>query len=355
MFRVMRSVQWLFIGAFLLTSWVGMNHDRILDFLNVKPNANSPEIERLAEATTMTRSAQRLFYRQDPTIEQRRNFMLTCSKVPVKGVMLGCYTRGKIAIQAVKEPKLDGIMEVTAAHEMLHAAYDKMSQSERDRLSPLLETAVSQVKDSRLLKVLNQYKASDRQRYLNELHSHLGTEVVDLASPELEKHYQQYFTDRRRLVSFALKSGAAMRQTDERMEALKVDIDRMEKELKSQKADLAQFKTTLTASSNDLESESNKVTRLREQAESASSSSEFNALAAEFEAAKNNFNAEVSRHNAQVQQQRDQVNSFNDVLETYNKKVDEYNQLGNEERAMFETLKSDDEAKSPATRSKSSK
>ncbi len=341
MFRVMRSVQWLFIGAFLFTSWIGMNQDMVLDWLQVKPTANSPEVERLAAATTMTRSAQRLFYRQNPTIEQRRNFMITCSKVPVKGVMLGCYTRGKIAIQLVKEPKLDGIMEVTAAHEMLHAAYDKMSQWERDRLSPLLETTVSQVKDPRLMKVLNQYKVSDRLRYLNELHSHLGTEIMDLANPELDKHYQHYFVDRRRLVSFAVKSGAAMRQTDERMEALKVEIDRMEKELKTQKADLAKFKTTLTASSDDLASQSSEVTRLRERAESTSSSSEFNALAAEFEAAKNNFNADVNRHNEQVQQQREQVNAFNEMLETYNKKVDEYNQLGNEERAMFDTLRVD--------------
>jgi hypothetical protein len=275
MFRVMRSVQWLFIGAFLLASWIGTNQDTVLDWLQVKPTGNSPEVERLAEATTMTRSAQRLFYRQDPTIEQRQNFMRTCSKVPVKGVMLGCYTRGKIAIQSVKEPKLDGIMEVTAAHEMLHAAYDKMSQSQRDHLSPLLEAAVSQVKDSRLMKVLNQYKKDDRQRYLNELHSHLGTEVINLANPELEKHYQQYFVDRRKLVSFAVKSGAAMRQTDERMETLKVEIDRMEQELKTQKAELTQSKTSLTASSSDLESQSSQITRLRERAESASSSNEF--------------------------------------------------------------------------------
>ncbi len=340
-----RSVQWVIIGAILVCLWMIGNQTNLQEWLDTNPHPPSADIERLAKATTMTRSAQRLFYRQDPTIEERREFWINCSKVPVKGVMLGCYTRrgrvGKISIQAVTEPKLNGIMEITAAHEMLHAAYDKLNEFERDRITPNLENAVSRVKDSRLLKVLNQYKSDDRARYLNELHSHLGTELMDFADPELDQYYKQYFIDRRKLVSFAVQSGAAVRQIDERAEVLKPEIDRQEADLKARKVELDQVEAELKSSSQALTAQQEQVNRAREIAERALVMGDRSAVL-NFEAEKNRFNDEVTRHNAQVRQQQEQVDAYNDILTGYQKNVKEYNQLGRDERSLFEDLKADD-------------
>ena len=353
MVRFSRLFQWLFIGAFLVTLWVGGNQDMLLDWLNVQPQASSPDIERLATATAMTRSAQRLFYRQDPTIEQRREFLETCSKVPVKGVMMGCYSRrgsvGKIAIQAVTEPRLQGMMEVTAAHEMLHAAYDKLSSLERDRLTPLLESAVKMVKDQRLLKVLNQYKTDDRERYLNELHSHLGTEISNLGEPELEQHYAQYFTDRQQTVSFAVKAGSTLRVIDERAEKLKPEIDRLEIDLKARRAELDSTESRSKSSSERLEEQSSALNQVREKAEIGVANGDPSTnLIAEFENQRSRFNDAVEVHNAQVRERQAQIDSYNDIVVNYKKKVDEYNKLGHDERSLFDGLRSKD-SEAPAT------
>ena len=347
MVRSSRLFQWLFIGAFLVTLWVGGNQDMFLDWLNVKPQASSPDIERLATATAMTRSAQRIFYRQDPTIEQRREFLKTCSKVPVKGVMMGCYSRrgsvGKIAIQVVTEPRLQGMMEVTAAHEMLHAAYDKFSQSERDRLTPLLESAVTRVKDERLLKVLNQYKADDRERYLNELHSHLGTEISNLGEPELEKYYQKYFTNRQQTVSFAVKAGSTLRVIDERAEVLKPEIDRLEIDLKARRVELDSTESQSKSSSQRLEEQSSALSQIRENAENGLANGDRSTgLIAEFENQRSRFNDAVEVHNAQVRERQVKIDSYNNIAVDYKKKVDEYNQLGHNERSLFDGLREKD-------------
>ena len=357
MVRFSRLFQWLFIGAFLVTHWVGSNQDMLLDWLNVTPQASSPDIERLATATAMTRSAQRLFYRQDPTLEQRREFLNTCSKVPVKGIMMGCYSRkgsvGKIAIQVVTEPRLQGMMEVTAAHEMLHAAYDKFSQSERNRLTPLLESAVKMVKDERLLKVLNQYKADDRERYINELHSHLGTEISNLGEPELEHHYEEYFTNRQQTVSFAIKAGSTLRVIDQRAEALKPEIDRLELDLKDRKVELDSTESQSKSSSQQLEEQSSALNQIRERAEnSLANGDRSTGLIAEFEHQRSRFNDAVESHNSQVRERQVQIDSYNEIVVNYKKKVDEYNQLGHDERSLFDGLREKDSS-DPAPDSKS--
>ena len=347
MVRFSRLFQWLFIGAFLMTLWVGGNQDRLLDWLNVMPQASSPDIERLATATAMTRSAQRLFYRQDPTLEERREFLNTCSKVPVRGVMMGCYSRkgsiGKIAIQVVTEPRLQGMMEVTAAHEMLHAAYDKFSQDERNRLTPLLESAATMVKDERLLKVLNQYKADDRERYINELHSHLGTEISNLGEPELERHYEKYFTDRQQTVSFAVKAGASLRVIDQRAEALKPEIDRLEIDLKDRKAELDSTESQSKSRSQRLEEQSSALNQVRESAEnSLANGDRGTGLIAEFELQRSRFNDAVESHNSQVRERQVQIDIYNEMVVDYKKKVDEYNKLGHDERSLFDGLREKD-------------
>ena len=359
MVRFSRLVQWLFIGAFLVTLWIGGNQDMLLDWLNVAPQASSPAIERLATATAMTRSAQRLFYRQDPTIEKRREFLDTCSKVPVRGVMMGCYSRkgtvGKIAIQVVTEPRLQGMMEVTAAHEMLHAAYDKFNQFERNRLALLLESAANRVKDERLLKVLNQYKADDRERYLNELHSHLGTEISNLGEPELEQHYKKYFTNRQQTVSFALKAGSTLRVIDQRAEALKPEIDRLEAKLKIRKADLDTTEGQSKSSSQQLEEQSSTLSRIRENVENGLASGDRGTgLIAEFELQRSRFNDAVESHNSQVRERQVQIDIYNEMVVEYKTKVDEYNKLGHDERSLFDGLREKDptdpapDSKSPA-------
>ena len=105
-------------------------------------------------------------------------------------------------LQEVVDPRLKGVMEVTAAHEMLHVAYQRMSIFEQSQLNKKLQQALNKLQNFRILKLVETYNRQDPRSVDNELHSILGTEVNNLG-PELEEHYRAYFTDRASVVALS--------------------------------------------------------------------------------------------------------------------------------------------------------
>jgi hypothetical protein len=161
-----------------------------------------PDIAKLATMTTMTDTARRLFYVNQPQIETRKSSLNLC-KGSEHTIVLGCYVASKgIFLQAVTDPRLQGVMEVTAAHEMLHAAYHRMSLFEQTQINKQLQAELSKLQNSRILKLVETYGNQDPRSVDSELHSIFGTEVRDL-SPELSAHYRNYFTDRLSLVALS--------------------------------------------------------------------------------------------------------------------------------------------------------
>jgi chromosome segregation ATPase len=336
--------------SFLLLGFLGFGLPILLQELPLWLRPPTPEIVQLTTATTMTPEAQKLFYRQDPTIEPKATFAQSCSKVNHGNdelVALGCFrsmTRGgqvvsgKISIQSIADSRFQGIMEVTAAHEMLHAVYVRLSPSEQAELAPRLAKAALRVKDNRLASVLKQYKNKDLQLYYNELHSHLGTELADLGDEALEKHYRRYFTNRQQVVALATQSQTAFRELDDKAQTLKAKIDQLEINLKAAKQSLQESEQSLESGQNRLDSLKSSLMSLKAQAES-SSGSDFNSLAQQFESSKANFNVQVGDYNAQVQQHQGEVDAFNEQLDVYKKTVADYNAIAKEERSLLSELR----------------
>src|SRR5206468_584885 len=99
--------------------------------------------------------------------------------------------------------RLSGVEEVTSAHEMLHAAYDRLSTKERNRVDELLQNYYDhQLTDQRIRATIDAYKASEPNDLQNEMHSIFGTEIATLP-PELENYYSQYFADRSKVTTLA--------------------------------------------------------------------------------------------------------------------------------------------------------
>jgi DNA repair exonuclease SbcCD ATPase subunit len=151
----------------------------------------------------MTPEGRSVFFSSTPRLRARAGFTVFCSAKEKKQI-LGCYVNGKIFILRVNRPELATVMEVTAAHEMLHAAYDRLSADERRRIDGLTRSFYAASKDPELKEIVERYPEAER---VNELHSLLGTQVADLDG-ELERYYRQYFGDRSRVV-------AAHAQSDE--------------------------------------------------------------------------------------------------------------------------------------------
>jgi hypothetical protein len=324
------------------------------DLLRPTYRPSSAEIEQLATATTMTPAAQQLFYKQDPTLEPKQRFRELCQgshKLAEKAILLGCYSRrnntGKIVIQQVTDARLNGIVEVTAAHEMLHVAYEQLSDAQREALAPRLKAAAKRVTDPRLASVLDAYAKGDQALYVNELHSHLGTELADLGDPELERHYQQYFRDRQQVIALALQSQRTLAQLDAKANQLKPEIDALEASLKQEASEIKQVSRELQASSQTLDQAKTDLFNLKLLAEQALQRGDVS-LVSQFDLAQAQFNAQVNEHNAQVQQNQARIAAFDQQLNRYKAKVNAYNALAKTERSILGALKLNPAGTAPA-------
>ena len=97
--------------------------------------------------------------------------------------------------------QLDGTLEVTAAHEMLHAAYQRLNWFERQAVDAMVKAQYGKLKDDEGLKeIMKYYSQAEPGSEINELHSILGTTVETLDS-DLDEYYRQYFIDRPKVVA----------------------------------------------------------------------------------------------------------------------------------------------------------
>ena len=270
------------------------------------------EIARLATTTTMTDTARRLFYVNQPTIETRKSSLNLC-KSSEHTIVLGCYVvRKGIFLQAVPDPRLQGVMEVTAAHEMLHVAYQRMSLFEQSQLNKQLQAVLKQLQNPRILKLVSTYNDQDPRSVDNELHSILGTEVRNL-SPELEAHYRTYFTDRSTIVALS-----------ERYEGVFTTLRDKEKTLSQQlltrKSALAQLSAQVKQEAETIESERSNL-----------QSSIVSNPNSDYSFRVSSFNDRVRNYNQLVSQLKEQTDAYNQL-------VTEHNTLALEEKSLVESL-----------------
>ncbi len=273
-----------------------------------------PQIARLATATTMTDTARRLFYVNTPQLETQKSALNLCQSSE-HTVILGCYVGGKgIFLQAVADPRLQGIVEVTAAHEMLHVAYERLSLSEQKQLNLELRSAFSQIKSKRIKDLIEIYNSQDPAVVNTELHSILGTEVRNL-SPELETHYRRYFRARQSVVAFSARY-------EQVFSALRDKAKNLNQQLANRKFTMEQLGKQVEQEVTNVESERAQLKR----------SLSINP--------QSNYNNQVASFNDRVQNYNRLVTELKQQTNTYNQMVIEHNSLALEEKSLVESLKS---------------
>src|SRR5699024_3493237 len=117
--------------------------------------------------------------------------------------LLGCYTNGRIHLFDIDDARVDSVVEATAAHELLHAAYERFTQREREALAKRLidlyeERSEHEPKFAERMSVYDHLSTAE---FANELHSIFATELTEL--PDwLEEHYATWFRDRQQIVQY---------------------------------------------------------------------------------------------------------------------------------------------------------
>ncbi len=218
----------LLIGASLL---VVSNRYTINDWFTMRfSDSPSEQVVAIASRAGLNEYGKRIFFASKPLVSDANEFNTNCDRREASSPILGCYREKHIYIYAIPNQELDGIEEVTAAHEMLHAAWARMSSREHDRVGALLENAYEQVKTPELEERMGYYERQQPGERTNELHSILGTEVATL-SPELEQHYSRYFSDRGAVVVLYDAYSGVLKALEEKAKALNAEIEQLAVEL----------------------------------------------------------------------------------------------------------------------------
>lgn len=212
-----------------------LNRQFVADVWTAWMYTPSATIQGYIDRATMAERGSFLFEASEPTVAGPEVFNAVCSNLEPGSGVLGCYTNDdkKITLFDITDDRLDGMEEVVASHEMLHAAWDRFDSDERKRLSVLLEAEATELAgDAAFVSRMELYARTEPGQRLNELHSIIGTEVAEL-SPELEAHYAQYFTDRAALVALHVKSIVVFNELEATTATLVAEMDALQASMKA--------------------------------------------------------------------------------------------------------------------------
>ena len=299
---------------------VAFNRQSIFDWWKLRDYQAPVAVSALATQNTMTDYAKRVFYVNKPVLENKTSFAKSCpNDSKEQSIVLGCYhsDQAGIFLLGVSDERLKGVEQVTAAHEMLHAAYDRLSSTDKQRVDAMLEDYYNnQLKDKRILDTIDGYKKSEPKDVVNEMHSIFGTEIANLP-PQLEQYYKKYFANRSQVASYAAKyqnefssREALVDSADQQLATLKSRIETNEADLNSKQA--------------TLDSERQRLSSLR-------SSGSVTA-----------YNSGVPVYNAMIDTYNKQVLAIRNLIDQYNQLVERRNAVALEEDQLVNALSSSD-------------
>lgn len=309
----------LIVGLLCIVAMYGVvwvNRESIGDWARLNAYKPSDEIAALADATSMTPKARSLFYVNNPQLEDRSDFNKHCTKQSEHSIVLGCFlgNRKGIHIFKVSDPALNGVEEVTAAHEMLHQAYERLDGNERKKIDAMLiDFANNSLKDEEIKSQVALYKENEPNEFANELHSLLGTQVAELPV-ELEAYYKQYFKDRSVVTGLYAQYRTA--------------FTKLQQQVHTYDEQLATLKKSIESLENKLDTDKGRITALN---------GEMNGLRNSDIPA---FNRLVPVYNNLVDTYNTNLSELQSEIAQYNQVVEDRNAIAVEERQLQQELSS---------------
>jgi hypothetical protein len=309
-----------FLLFLLVMALAVINHNRITDWFKLQGYHPSATVTSLAGADSFTDQAEHLYYINRPEVVAKAEFRNHCKTKAEQTIVLGCYRgvqNGIYILKITSDQRLDGVMQVTAAHEMLHAAYDRLSGSDRQQVDGWLQDYYdNHLTDQRIKDTIAAYKQSEPDALVNEMHSIFGTEVAQLPAP-LERYYERYFTDRSLVVALADKYQAEftsrkqlVAQYDSRLDELKQLIEEAESSLQKQVQ--------------SIRADADRLQALR----AAGRTAEYNAAVPA-------YNLSIDRYNSAAAVLKQQISQYNQLAE-------ERNGIALEQQQLTQELSGDD-------------
>ena len=313
--RTSKIVWWgvLLLGLVIAAVLI-INRRWIVDWYRGINYTPTTEMAEIRDNLALTDGGTFLFNALRPELGEADEFNTHCHQTPSETAVLGCYTDGAVHIYNITSPELDGILEVTTAHEMLHAVWARMNAAEQESFMAALNQVIAEngeILDSEL----ETYEPDMR---MEEAYVRAGTEIAELPE-QLEKHFAQYFKDRSKVVNYYNNYIAVFNDNREQAERLEQEIPELKAKIT---AEIEQYEKT----ARDLEQRVNEFNRCASTANCFKSQAEF--------ATQRN---QLMREQQNLQAQNGQLNG---EIADFNAKIDQYNQIVDDSRKLEEEINS---------------
>jgi len=275
------------------------------------------EVVEMRENLDLTSKGERIFNAVHPTLEESEVFNQVCNSHNVDISLLGCYTEGKIYVYEIQEEQLATANKVTMAHELLHAAWERMYSWERDQVQTWLEEVYNERREW-FDGELETYNESDR---IEEIYARAGTKLEELPS-DLENHYAKYFRDRAKIVTY-------YREYEMPFLELKLRLEELVAEVEKTKAEIDQERDEYMAGVNKLDEEISEFNNCAGTVGCFASQTEFarrrNNLLAErtvLEEKRVALNQKITENNARIEEYRKIQQSLGRLNDAMNSNVE---------------------------------
>lgn len=282
-----------------------------LDIISRQNYKVTSEIRDLTSRLDLTERARAVFWASNPRLETAAAFNQHCTRQEKTFLILGCYDNKNIFVYQVADPELTGVVETTAAHELLHAIYARLNYFTKRRIDVLLETDYQRLKTNELKERLAYYQRQTPEAFNDELHAILGTEFNNL-SPELEAHYRQFFTNRAKIVKHAEAYQQKFKLLHQQAEALKQEILQMEQTLPQEQST---YREQLRQLNQD-------ISQINHRAKAA-----YYKTQAQFQAERRLLIQRSQELEAWRQRLNQKITHYNHLIRTYNNNATQYQRL----------------------------
>jgi hypothetical protein len=315
-----KVILWVITITVLFGSiWAFIHKQQLLDSYIATRFTLSSEMQQISKQLQLTDQGIFLLKASQATIANREAFNKKCEKKEKESIVLGCYIYPhNLYVFNVNDSRLDGAVQTTTAHEMLHAVYTRLSQDEQTKINILIDHALPEAmkQDPSLAKRLELYDRIEPGERYNELHSIIGTEVSNIPQG-LEDHYRHYFRKRSLVVTEAGRYTKVMTNLQQQQESL---VSALNQKAERINADSEQYNydiTTLNSAIEDFNSRAESGNFLS-QTEFDAERTALQSRIAELKNRQLRINNDVATYNLQ----REELLALNVTVQELNSKLD---------------------------------
>ncbi len=229
-------------------AWAGLTYGpELYDAAVASRYQPDSAMQAVIDQLELTDKGRQLLYASQPQLQDKAEFNKSCKSTERTAAILGCYHLRRIYVYNVQNQELTNAEPVTTAHELLHAAYERLSPSERQRIDKLIEAEYAKIKTNPVIaSMVKYYDQAEPGERNNELHSIIGTQIGTINS-ELEQHYSRYFRNRAAIVARSDAYQAVFDKVDQEAKALSKAINQEATQLPTDQAQYKEMAEQLSA------------------------------------------------------------------------------------------------------------